>query len=195
MKRFVPALIFVVLLCVACQQSEAPVEDVEQPATETEEPAVEPGRATVEATVGGAQVSVNYGQPELKGRDMLGMLEDGQVWRLGMNEATVFATDQDLAIGDAVLKAGKYSIWAKKISVEEWHLIFNSEADIWGTQRKAENDVAEVAAEVTELEESAERLLIRVVSTGDQNGEIVVKWATLQIKVPFSVSAPEGSGS
>jgi hypothetical protein len=164
MKRFVQTLLFVVLLCVACQPSEAPVEDVEQPATEPEEPAAEEAdRSTVEATVGGAQVSIDYGRPELKGRDMLAMLEDGQVWRLGMNEATVLATDQDLTLGDTVLKAGKYSIWAKKVSFEEWHLIFNSEADIWGTQRKPENDLAAVPAETAELAESVERLLIEVV--------------------------------
>jgi hypothetical protein len=186
MKRFISSLSFLVLLCAACQPSEAPVEEAEQPATEAEEPAVEADRVWAEATVGGAQVSVKYGAPELKGRDMLGMLADGQVWRLGMNEATVFETDQDLTFGDTVLKAGKYSIWAKKVSAQEWQLIFNSEADIWGTQRKPGNDVAEVLAEATELAESVERLLIEVVPTAGQGGEIVVKWATLQIKVPFS---------
>ena len=197
MKRFLPSLFFVVLLCVVCQPSEAPVEEAEQPVAEPEEPATEADRETTEATVGGAQVSVDYGRPELGDREMLGRLEDGQVWRLGMNEATVFETDQDLALGEAVLKAGKYSIWAKKVSAQEWHLIFNSEADIWGTQRKPENDVAKVPAEATELSESVERFLIGIVpTTGDQSGEIVMKWGTLQIKVPFSVgSVQEGSGS
>lgn len=196
MKRFIPSFFFVVLLCVACQPSEAPLEETEQPAVEAEEPEAVVDRGTAEATVGGARVSITYGRPELKGRDMLGMLADGQVWRLGMNEATVFETDQDLTFGDTPLQAGKYSIWAKKISAQEWHLVFNSEADIWGTQRKPENDVAVVPAEATELSESAERFMIEVVPQGDQGGEIVMKWGTLQIKVPFSTGfMREGSGS
>ena len=110
MKQFIPLFFFAVLLCLACQPSEAPLEEAEQPAVEAEEPAAVVDRGAAEATVGGAQVSITYGRPELKGRDMLGMLADGQVWRLGMNEATVFETDQDLAFGDASLKAGKYSL-------------------------------------------------------------------------------------
>jgi len=191
MKQLIQLLFLVVSLGVACQPAETPTQETEQPPTKAEEP----DRGTAEATIGGAQLSVDYGRPELLGRDMLGKLEDGQVWRLGMNEATVFESDQDLTFGDTVIKAGSYSLWARKVSSEEWHLIFNSEAEIWGTQRKPENDVAEVPAERTELSESVEKFVIELVPTGDQSGEIVMKWATLQLRVPFSiVSMREGSG-
>jgi hypothetical protein len=54
----------------------------------------------------------------------------------------------------------------------------------------------EVATEARELLESVERLLMEVVPTADQSGEILVKWATLQIKVPFPVAfMREASGS
>lgn len=196
MRQFIQTLLFVVLLCASCQPSEAPVQETEPAAAEAEEPAAKADRATAEATIAGAQITVTYGRPELKGRDMLGMLGEGQVWRLGMNEATVFESDHDLSFADTVLKAGKYSIWAKKVNTQKWHLIFNSESDIWGTQRKPENDVVEVPAELTELAESMEILLMEVVPKGDQGAEIVVKWATLQIKIPFSVvSTPERSAS
>ena len=191
MKRLIQVLFLVVLLCVACQPAETPMQETEQAPAEAEEP----GRGTAEATIGGAQLSVDYGRPELQGRNMLGKLEDGQVWRLGMNEATVFESDQDLTFGKTVVEAGKYSLWAKKVSSEEWHLIFNSEAEIWGTQRKPESDVAEVPAEKTELTESVETFVIELVATGDESGEIVMKWATLQLSAPFTVvSMREGSG-
>ena len=40
-------------------------------------------RGTAEAMVGGAKVSIEYGRPSLQGRDMLGQVTAGMVWRLG----------------------------------------------------------------------------------------------------------------
>jgi hypothetical protein len=175
----------------ACQPAEVPEEEAvaEEPVAEAEEQLPEADRGTVEAAIGGAQVSINYGRPELKGRDMLAMLEDGQVWRLGMNEAATFETSADLTFGDSLIQAGKYSIWGKKVSADEWHLIFNSEADIWGTQRKPDNDVAEVPMTSGDLEESVERFTIELVPGEANTGELVMEWATLQLTVSFSAGA------
>ncbi len=190
MKRILLLCLFGTLSFFGCQPAEAPEEEVveEEPVAEAEEQVPETDRGTAEAAIGDAQVSINYGRPELKGRDMLAMLEDGKVWRLGMNEATTFETSADLTFGDSLIKAGKYSIWAKKVSADEWHLIFNSEADIWGTQRKPDNDVAEVPMGMGELEESVERFTIEIVSADENAGEIVIKWATLELKVSFSAT-------
>jgi hypothetical protein len=174
------------LLLFGCQTVEAPEEE---PAEEVEAqpPAEEANRETVQLAVGGSDISIDYGRPQLQGRNMLAQLEDGQVWRLGMNEATTFETTQSLVFGNTALEAGKYSIWAKKVSNDEWHLIFNSAADIWGTQRDPENDVAEVPLAVGQLTESVERFTVELISTGGQSGEVLMKWATLEIKAPFGV--------
>ena len=188
MKHLSLLLFVVTLSFLACQKAEAPAgEPMEEPAAE--EPAEQPTRGTAQATIGGAEITIDYGRPELKGRDMLAELEDGQVWRLGMNEATKIETSKDLRFGETTLQSGSYSMFAKKLSADEWHVILNSEADISGTRRNPDNDVTEVSAEVEQLEESVEQFTIEVVSTGEQGGEILMKWATLQLKVPFSVAA------
>ncbi|MCH8320019.1 MAG: DUF2911 domain-containing protein, partial [Acidobacteria bacterium] len=119
----------------------------EQPAAssgEQAEPAPSGNRGTAEITLGATQVSINYGRPGLQGRDMLSQLQDGQVWRLGMNDATTFETSSDLMLGDTVLQAGRYSIWAKKVSSEDWRLIFNSEPDVGGLNHNPANDIVEI---------------------------------------------------
>ena len=88
------------------------------------EPEPESNRGTIEVTLGEIQVSVNYGRPQLQGRDMISQLQAGQVWRLGMNEATALETTGVLAFGAALIEAGRYSLWAKKVSADEWRLIF-----------------------------------------------------------------------
>ena len=49
----------------------------------------------------GATISIDYSQPSVKGRTIGKDLEpnDGQVWRTGANEATVFETDKDVSVG------------------------------------------------------------------------------------------------
>ena len=137
----------------------------EQPAAssgEQAEPAQSGDRGTAEVTLGATQVSINYGRPELQGRDMLSQLQDGQIWRLGMNDATTFETNSDLTFGDTVIQAGRYSIWAKKVSPEDWTLIFNSEPDVWGLEHNPASDIAEIGLETSDLAETVERFTIEL---------------------------------
>ncbi len=105
-----------------------------------------------------------------------------------MNDATTFETSSDLMLGDTVLQAGRYSIWAKKVSSDDWRLLFNSEADIWGLDRKAENDIAESPLETSELAESVEQFTIEMNPVDEDGAEILMTWDTLQLRATFNVS-------
>ena len=61
----------------------------------------------------GAEISIDYSQPLVKGRVIGKDLEpkDGQVWRTGANEATVFETNKAINIDGKNLPAGKYSLF------------------------------------------------------------------------------------
>ncbi len=163
----------------------------EQPAASSGEqagPAPSGNRGTAEIALGATQVSINYGRPVLQGRDMLSQLKDGQIWRLGMNDATTFETSSDLAIGDTVIQAGRYSIWAKKVSSEDWRLIFNSEPDVGGLDRNPAGDFAETPLEHSDLAESVEQFTIELNPVDDGSAEVLMKWATLQLRAAFNVS-------
>ena len=56
-------------------------------------------RGKAEATIKGKQLTIDYGQPSLKGRDIFAMVQPGMVWRLGMNQATQIETTGDLVVG------------------------------------------------------------------------------------------------
>lgn len=100
-------------------------------------------RGSVEAMVGSATVSIEYGRPSLQGRDMLGQATEGMVWRLGADASTTLTTSGDLDFAGTTVGAGSYSLFAKK-GADGWMLLVNSQTGQWGTERDASLDLFEI---------------------------------------------------
>ena len=144
--------------------------------------------ATATGKVGAATITVNYGSPSVKGRnvwDPAGKLAPyGKVWRAGANEATIFETDKDIKVEGKTLAAGKYSFFAIP-DEKEWKFIFNSETGQWGIKqggvanRDPAKDVLTVSAKPGKSAMS-EKLVYDVNSKG-----VILKWDT--VAVPISI--------
>jgi hypothetical protein len=59
-----------------------------------------------EWTVDGANISIVYGRPSLKGRSEAEVMPAGQPWRTGADEATILRVDRDLQFGGGRLAGG-----------------------------------------------------------------------------------------
>lgn len=185
MNRFFVTFLALAFLSAACS---SPQTAEQAPASGGEETEAASNRGTAEITLGATQISIDYGRPQLQGRDMLSQLPDGQVWRLGMNDATTFETNSDLTFGDTVIQSGRYSIWAKKVSLDDWRLIFNSEPDVWGLDHDPASDIAEISLEISELAESVDRFTIELNPVDDGGAEALMEWATLQLRATFNAN-------
>lgn len=147
---------------------------------------MDPGRGMAEVALSGGKVSIDYGRPEMKGRDMLAMAPAGFVWRFGSNKSTTFTTEADLMFGDASLAKGSYSAWIKHVEGDSWSIIFNSEVGIWGAPGASrENDVLEVPLMYSVENEMVERLTVRLMDREGQ-GYLGVAWGTHRLIVGFS---------
>lgn len=143
------------------------------------------GKST--ATVGSAQVSVEYGRPALKGRtiqDMLGQLQAGGFWRLGANQSTTFSTSADLDFGGTTVPKGVYSLWAQKQSDNSWKLVFNTQHGQWGTDHDPSKDLVSVPLTQEKASNSAEQVTINLEKEGT-GGKITVQWGDLQLSTTF----------
>src|SRR6185436_1645700 len=117
-------------------------------------------RGKSEATVKGKKITIDYGRPALQGRDMIAMAKPGMVWRLGMDEATEISTNGTLVVGSKEVKAGKYTLWAKKTGATQWILGFHPQTGVWGEPALETGYVAELPLKLDRAASSAERLSI-----------------------------------
>jgi hypothetical protein len=144
------------------------------------------GRGTSEATINGKKISVDYGRPSMKGRDMLGRMQPGMVWRLGMNKPTTLETTGNLTVAGKELKAGKYSLWAKKDQSGNWLLAFHPTVPNWGQPELTSGYAAELPLKAEKASEAAEQLTISVVDNKGK-GWIKIHWGNDVLAGSFDV--------
>jgi hypothetical protein len=135
----------------------------------------------ITATVGKANVSIEYGRPSLKGRKAVGgqLVPYGQVWRTGADEATVLTTDADLVIGTLTVPAGSYALFTLP-GEKEWQLIVNKNPKQWGAfSYKEAEDLGRVPMKVKSLGAPVEQFTIAV-----KDGLIVMSWEQTEVSVP-----------
>jgi Protein of unknown function (DUF2911) len=138
-------------------------------------------RDTARATVGDARVTVDYGRPARRGRTLVGeLLPYDQVWRTGANAATQLSTSAPIALAGVPLHPGTYTLWTlpTKGGVS---LIINGQSGQWGTEYRADQDVARRPMTVDSLPANVERFTIRI----EPSGRLVMEWGTFQWSAPI----------
>lgn len=150
-------------------------------------PAVAQNRGNAEATIKGKKVKITYGRPSLRGRDMLSMARPGDVWRLGMDDATEIESAGDLVVAAKTLKAGKYSLWAKKTGADTWILAFHPKTGLWGDPPLTSGYAAEMPLTVGKAVNSAETLTIALAPDKAGDAAITIHWGGSQLTGSFGV--------
>ena len=140
-------------------------------------------RKEMKGTVGGAAVTINYGSPAAKGRNIWGeLVAFNDVWRTGANETTTIEFASDVMVEGQELAAGKYGLFSVP-TAENVTVIFSKKAEGWGTGDYSEaDDALRVTVTPNAVETNAETLDFIV-----EGDAIVLQWANW--KIPFTVSA------
>ena len=138
----------------------------------------------VEAEISGVSVVIDYGRPEMRGRDIFGALVPfGEVWRTGADEATNITFSGDVVFGGTPVSAGTYSLFTVP-NETEWTVVLNSVAEQWGAYDYSEdNDVVRVTA-TPSASESTEVMTFEASDSG-----VELHWD--EVAVVISVSAAE----
>jgi len=157
--------------------------DETQTATETREERVSPLR-TAQGTVNGKEISVQYGAPSVRNRQVWGdMAPYNEVWRTGANEATNVEFANEVTVQGRRLPAGRYSLFTIPRQNGQWTVIFNSEWDLehGHFQYKEENDVLRVEVSPEMGQTHQEQMVIKVEEPG-----IVILWEELRLPIAIN---------
>jgi hypothetical protein len=138
---------------------------------------------TTHASIGAAELTVVYGRPAMRGRDIWGgLVPYGEVWRTGANAATHFTTTRPIRIGDLDIPAGAYTLWST-YSPDGATLIVNSQTGQWGTAYDAEQDFGRTPLEERPVGEPVERFTIELANGGA--AELRLVWADRMYAAPI----------
>lgn len=142
-----------------------------------------PPAKVTEKIKSGATISIDYSQPSVKGRTIGKDLEpmNGQVWRTGANEATVFETDKDLTIDGKKLPAGKYGFFTL-FNGNDVTVIFNKTWKQWGAFKYDEKeDALRIKTKSVDESSSTEKMTFKI----SPAGVVTLLWGNR--KVDFDV--------
>jgi len=129
---------------------------------------------------------VVYSRPQKKGRKLFGELVNyGQVWRLGANEATEIEFFRDVKIGGKLIKKGRYTLYAL-VDTDKWTIIFNKETDTWGAFRyDSSKDVLRVS-EPVEKQSGITEVFSIAFHKVDKGAVLSFSWDDVLVKLPVS---------
>ena len=145
------------------------------------------GRGETLATVGNANIRIDFGTPSKRGRDIFGNIVPwGEVWRTGANRATHFETDQDLMIGSVAVPAGTYTLYTIP-EPEGGTLIINTQTDQGGTTYNNDLDLGRVPLTRSMLDETVETFSISIVNDGSSNS-LQLAWDQSAFSVPIRIN-------
>jgi len=138
-------------------------------------------RGNVKVTIGGVHVTIDYGRPLLRGRDMLAQIKPGQLWRIGADSPTTLESDRDLDFGGTIVPKGKHIVLARLDEPGKWTLVFSNKS-VFDYDSSAK--IAEVPLTLEDASDSAEMVTIQL---ADQSGTgaLTISWGKLRLTASF----------
>lgn len=197
----------------------ASIAGAQQPATaqqaQTQAPAVPRAAASTRATTavlidrrqfeggwnqaivaGPARIEIDWGQPHLRGRNVIGMpgvVPWDSVWRTGANMATQLTTEVDLTLGNAFIPRGIYTLFTLP-SRNGWKLIVSKQTLQWGTDYDPSQDLARIDLRARTMAEPIESLTFWLVpaventqSRAFPHGVLKFAWGNTEVSTDWRV--------
>jgi hypothetical protein len=140
-----------------------------------------------EWVVDGANISIEYGRPSLKGRPEAELMPAGKPWRTGADEATVLTTDRALKFGSLSLAPGSYTINTQP-GDKDWQLIAGKlgKPGQWGIPYNASLEVGRAPMQAAKTKAPVEQLTISIDDSA-KGATLRIEWGTTSATIPFTV--------
>jgi hypothetical protein len=148
------------------------------------------------STSGPARIAIDYGQPHLRGRNVIGMpgvVPWDSVWRTGANMSTQLTAEVDLTIGNTFIPRGIYTLFSLPTRTG-WKLIVSKQVLQWGTDYDPAQDFARIDLRARTLAEPLESLTFWLVPARENppsatfpHGVLKLAWGNLELSTDWRV--------
>jgi hypothetical protein len=145
---------------------------------------------------GPARIAIDYGQPHLRGRNVIGMpgvVPWDSVWRTGANMSTQLSTEVDITLGNAFIPRGVYTLFTLPTR-NGWKLIVSKDVLQWGTLYDPSKDLARIDLRQRTLAEPVESLTFWLIpamvtppSTTFAHGVLKFAWGNTELSTDWRV--------
>ena len=185
MKHFIAILFFITTCVLATAQSKVPAVD-KSPMDMSYYPAGYPVLKIQDKATEPLVARVIYSRPQRNGRTIFGeLVEYGKVWRLGANEATEIEFFQNVRIGGAKVKRGRYTLYCIPFE-EKWTMIINRETDTWGSFKYDETkDVTKFDVPVAKQTEVTE-FMSMYFDKSPMGASLIMQWDNVKVALPIT---------
>ena len=141
----------------------------------------------VDATIDGADLTITYGRPYMRGRKIMGgLVPYGRWWCPGADEATELTTSKSLRIADLLVPAGTYTLYMLP-TADDWTLIINKNTGLFHTQYFSSGDLGRITLRKHQLDTPIEQLTFALDPSPSGGGVLAMKWETTEVSAPFVV--------
>ena len=133
-------------------------------------------------TIDGANLTVEYGRPFLKGRPEAQMMPPGREWRTGADEATIITTDKPLKFGAVSLAPGTYTINTVP-GEKEWQIVFGrlEKPGQWGIPYQKQLEIGRTAMKVGKTAKPVENVTISIDDAPGNSAVLRIEWGTTSV--------------
>lgn len=152
--------------------------------------------ANVSSVAGPARIAIEYSQPHLRGRNVIGMpgvVPWDTVWRAGANMATQLTAEVDITIGNTFIPRGFYTLFTLPTR-NGWKLIVSKQVLLWGTDYEPSQDLARIDLRQRTLAEPLETLTFWLIpavenapSTTLPHGVLKFAWGNTELSADWRV--------
>lgn len=144
-------------------------------------------RVKTEWAIDGANLSVEYSRPFLKGRSESQMMPNGQPWRTGADVATIITSDKPLKFGTISLPAGSHTINTVP-GDKQWQLLLGrlSNPKQWGIPYDKKLELGSVPMTLGKTASGVEQVTITLDDT-PTGATLRIEWGTKSATAPFTV--------
>jgi hypothetical protein len=145
---------------------------------------------------GPAKFAIDYGQPHLRGRDVVGMpgvVPWDSVWRTGANMSTQLTAEVDMTIGNTFIPRGIYTLFSLPTRTG-WKLVVSKDVLQWGTDYDPSKDFARIDLRQRSLAEPIESLTFWLIPTPEAppsttfpHGVLKFAWGRTELSTDWRV--------